>query len=160
MSDSQLLTPHEAEAVVEDRIEAFGLGALPRVMGAGRAHRHTNDRGCVACLARREHGVARCRRPGNDGELRRVGGRCRVPRGGVDRGILYRRQTIRIPTPYTTAISSNSASTELRSRNADAMAASNIIASSGIRFRSKNCCSRGRMRRCTTSSAMINRGDS
>jgi hypothetical protein len=31
MSDSQLLTPHEAEAVVEDRIEAFGLGALPRV---------------------------------------------------------------------------------------------------------------------------------
>jgi hypothetical protein len=31
MSDSQLLTPHEAEAVVEERIEAFGLGALPRV---------------------------------------------------------------------------------------------------------------------------------
>jgi hypothetical protein len=31
MSTSRLLTPREAEAVVEDRIEAFGLGALPRV---------------------------------------------------------------------------------------------------------------------------------
>ncbi len=31
MSESRLLTPHEAEAVVEDRIERFGLGALPRV---------------------------------------------------------------------------------------------------------------------------------
>ncbi len=31
MSESRLLTPREAEAVVEDRIEAFGLGALPRV---------------------------------------------------------------------------------------------------------------------------------
>lgn len=26
-----MLTPREAEAVVEDRIELFGLGALPRV---------------------------------------------------------------------------------------------------------------------------------
>ena len=26
-----VLTPHEAEAVVEERIELFGLGALPRV---------------------------------------------------------------------------------------------------------------------------------
>jgi hypothetical protein len=31
MNDSRLLTPPEAEAVVEDRIEQFGLGALPRV---------------------------------------------------------------------------------------------------------------------------------
>jgi hypothetical protein len=26
-----VLTPHEAEAVIEQRIETFGLGALPRV---------------------------------------------------------------------------------------------------------------------------------
>jgi hypothetical protein len=32
MSESRLLTPREAEEVVEDRIEAFGLGALPRVV--------------------------------------------------------------------------------------------------------------------------------
>lgn len=31
MSDASPLTPHEAEAVVEERIETFGLGALPRV---------------------------------------------------------------------------------------------------------------------------------
>jgi hypothetical protein len=31
MSDSRLLTPHEAEAVIDARIEQFGLGALPRV---------------------------------------------------------------------------------------------------------------------------------
>ncbi|MBP8310144.1 MAG: hypothetical protein KAY46_22910 [Burkholderiaceae bacterium] len=31
MSDSRLLTPLEAQAVVEERIELFGLGALPRV---------------------------------------------------------------------------------------------------------------------------------
>jgi len=31
MEDERLLTPREAEAVVEDRIERFGLGALPRV---------------------------------------------------------------------------------------------------------------------------------
>lgn len=31
MSEGRVLTPREAEAVVEDRIEAFGLGALPRV---------------------------------------------------------------------------------------------------------------------------------
>ena len=31
MSDSRLLTPREAEAVIEARIESFGLGALPRV---------------------------------------------------------------------------------------------------------------------------------
>ncbi len=31
MSESRLLTPREAEAVIEDRIEQFGLGALPRV---------------------------------------------------------------------------------------------------------------------------------
>lgn len=31
MSPQGLLTPHEAEAVVDDRIEAFGLGALPKV---------------------------------------------------------------------------------------------------------------------------------
>lgn len=31
MSDDRTPTPHEAEAVGEDRIERFGLGALPRV---------------------------------------------------------------------------------------------------------------------------------
>jgi hypothetical protein len=31
MSEGRLLTPREAEAVVEQRIERFGLGALPRV---------------------------------------------------------------------------------------------------------------------------------
>jgi hypothetical protein len=31
MSEGRLLTPREAEEVVEDRIERFGLGALPRV---------------------------------------------------------------------------------------------------------------------------------
>jgi hypothetical protein len=31
MSEKSVLTPREAEAVVEDRIELFGLGALPRV---------------------------------------------------------------------------------------------------------------------------------
>ena len=39
---------------------------------------------------------------------------CREPRSGA--------RMIRMPTPYTKAISSTSASTELRSRNADAMA--------------------------------------
>ena len=72
---------------------------------------------------------------------------------------MYWRQMNRMPTPYTKAISSTSASTELRSRNAEAIAASNRgMALSGISLRSRNCCSMGRMRRCTTSSAMINRG--
>lgn len=31
MSPSRLLTPQQAEAVVEERIEQFGLGALPKV---------------------------------------------------------------------------------------------------------------------------------
>ncbi len=31
MDERRLLTPREAEAVVEQRIERFGLGALPRV---------------------------------------------------------------------------------------------------------------------------------
>ncbi len=31
MSDNRLLTPREAEAVIESRIEQFGLGALPHV---------------------------------------------------------------------------------------------------------------------------------
>jgi hypothetical protein len=31
MSESRLLTPEEAEAVVDERIEQFGPGALPRV---------------------------------------------------------------------------------------------------------------------------------
>jgi hypothetical protein len=31
MSENRLLTPREAEAVIEDRIEQFGLGALPHV---------------------------------------------------------------------------------------------------------------------------------
>lgn len=32
MNDHRLLTPREAEAVIEERIEQFGLGALPRVV--------------------------------------------------------------------------------------------------------------------------------
>lgn len=31
MEENRVLTPHDAEAVVEERIEQFGLGALPRV---------------------------------------------------------------------------------------------------------------------------------
>jgi hypothetical protein len=31
MSERSALTPREAEAVIEERIEQFGLGALPRV---------------------------------------------------------------------------------------------------------------------------------
>ena len=31
MMESRLLTPREAEAVVDERIEAYGLDALPRV---------------------------------------------------------------------------------------------------------------------------------
>lgn len=31
MGENGMLTPREAEAVVDDRIEHFGLGALPRV---------------------------------------------------------------------------------------------------------------------------------
>lgn len=31
MSERSLLTPREAEHVVEERIEQFGLGAMPRV---------------------------------------------------------------------------------------------------------------------------------
>jgi hypothetical protein len=31
MGERRVLTPHEAEAVVDARIEQFGLGALPRV---------------------------------------------------------------------------------------------------------------------------------
>lgn len=31
MPEKRLLTPREAEAVIEERIEAFGLGVLPRV---------------------------------------------------------------------------------------------------------------------------------
>ncbi|HEV8255550.1 MAG TPA: hypothetical protein VGR42_01125 [Casimicrobiaceae bacterium] len=31
MSEKRLLTPREAEAVIDARIERFGLGALPRV---------------------------------------------------------------------------------------------------------------------------------
>ena len=36
MSEDPLLTPGEAEAVVLDRIEQFGLGALPRVLVTAR----------------------------------------------------------------------------------------------------------------------------
>lgn len=31
MSESRVLTPREAEAVIDERIEQFGLGALPPV---------------------------------------------------------------------------------------------------------------------------------
>lgn len=37
VSDKPVLTPREAEAVVDDRIELFGLGALPKVSVAERA---------------------------------------------------------------------------------------------------------------------------
>ncbi len=37
MSEGRLLTPGEAEAAIEDRIQAFGLGALPRVRVTERA---------------------------------------------------------------------------------------------------------------------------
>lgn len=37
MSPDRKLTPREAEAVVEDRIEQFGLGSLPHVSVAGRS---------------------------------------------------------------------------------------------------------------------------
>ena len=53
-------------------------------------------------------------------EFRAPCGRCRVPVAASS--AKYCRETIRIPSPYTMAISSTSASTELRSRNADAMA--------------------------------------
>jgi hypothetical protein len=46
-----MLTPREAEAVVEDRIELFGLGALPRVrvseLPDGRWHVQWDRRACV-----------------------------------------------------------------------------------------------------------------
>ena len=32
MPENRLLTPREAEAVIEERIERFGLGSLPRVL--------------------------------------------------------------------------------------------------------------------------------
>jgi hypothetical protein len=32
MAEARLLTPREAEAVIEERIESFGLGVLPRVV--------------------------------------------------------------------------------------------------------------------------------
>lgn len=32
MDEDRLLTPSEAESVIADRIEQFGLGALPRVV--------------------------------------------------------------------------------------------------------------------------------
>ncbi len=31
MTPHQLLTPHEAEAVIDERIEQFGLGSLPKL---------------------------------------------------------------------------------------------------------------------------------
>jgi hypothetical protein len=31
MDDQSVLTPRDAQAVIDDRIELFGLGALPRV---------------------------------------------------------------------------------------------------------------------------------
>lgn len=37
MGEIRVMTPREAEAVVEDRIERFGLGALPRVSVTGLA---------------------------------------------------------------------------------------------------------------------------
>lgn len=42
MAEPPVLTPQEAEAVVDDRIEVFGLGALPKVtvteLADGRWH--------------------------------------------------------------------------------------------------------------------------
>jgi len=40
MDENRLLTPHEAEAVIEERIEQFGPGALPRVSVAALADGH------------------------------------------------------------------------------------------------------------------------
>jgi hypothetical protein len=37
MNDGRLLTPHEAEAVVDERIDRFGPGALPRIEVAASA---------------------------------------------------------------------------------------------------------------------------
>jgi len=37
MTGKRLLTPQEAEAVIEERIENFGLGVLPRVAVAALA---------------------------------------------------------------------------------------------------------------------------
>lgn len=37
MNEDRILTPQEAEAVVDDRIEQFGLGALPRVSVVARS---------------------------------------------------------------------------------------------------------------------------
>lgn len=39
MSDRRLLTPEEAEAVVDTRIEQFGLGAMPHVHVIANADR-------------------------------------------------------------------------------------------------------------------------
>ena len=74
MDEQRLLTPREAEAVVEDRIERFGLGALPHVerdggrrralagsLGAPVAPAGPDDAGRVVRVARGERGLARCR---------------------------------------------------------------------------------------------------
>ena len=37
MGGTRALTPREAKAVVDERIEPFGLGALPRVSATGLA---------------------------------------------------------------------------------------------------------------------------
>ena len=71
----------------------------------------------------------------------------------------WSRQTNGIPTAYTKTTSSSSTATELRSRSAEAMAASNCArASSRIRPLSTNCRTIGSRLRCTTTSARISRG--
>ena len=69
------------------------------------------------------------------------------------------RQTNGSPTLYTNTINSSSATTELRSRMADAMAASNCErAASGIRPRCTNCPTIWGITRWTLTSARINNG--
>ena len=59
----------------------------------------------------------------------------------------YCRQTSETPTRPTKMISSTSASIELRSRNAEAMASSNrLTALGGIKLRSRNCFTTKRIR--------------
>ena len=71
-------------------------------------------------------------------ELRALGGRCRVPCGRLECHVMA--PEIRMPKTYTVRSSSNSASTELRRRNTDAIAAENrAMALSGIKCRSTNC---------------------
>jgi len=89
--------------------------------------------------------------------FRAFDGRCRVPGGGIECHVLAPDD--QYADAIHEAISSTSASTELRNRKAEAMAAwKRVMALSGINSRSRNCFTTRRVRRWTTSSAAINRG--